>query len=173
MTSPHLFQNPIQPLSERHDRASFVCGVEALDRYFQRQASQDMKRKIAITYVQPEDDGASIAGYYALASTSVEGGDLPEEISHKLPKYPRIPATLLGRLAVGSKWRGRGLGKRLLMDALERSYEQSHRIASTAVVVDAKSDDATAFYAQYGFQVFPQNSRRLLIPMTTIEELYR
>ena len=38
---PHLF---IEPLGKAHDRATFSCGVEPLDRYLHKQAMQDVRR---------------------------------------------------------------------------------------------------------------------------------
>lgn len=51
-------------LSAIHDRASFTCGVEPLDRYFRRQASQDIRRRIAACFVLTEAATGTVAGYY-------------------------------------------------------------------------------------------------------------
>jgi len=92
-------------------------------------------------------DGPAVLGYYTLSAHSMERGALPEEVVKKLklPKYPLIPATLMGRLAVDLKYQGRRLGEILLMDGLERSYVHSSQVASFAVVVDAK-ENAVEFY---------------------------
>jgi hypothetical protein len=62
---------------------------------------------MAAPFVLVLPDGA-IAGYYTLSSTSVQLAELPEQPVRKLPRYPLVPATLLGRLAV-DRWIG---GKR-------------------------------------------------------------
>ena len=36
---------------KRHDRATFSCGVPALNAYLQRQAAQDMEKHAAVVYV--------------------------------------------------------------------------------------------------------------------------
>ncbi len=46
-----------------------------------------------------------------------------------------------------------------------------YSLASAAVVVDAKDDSATAFYARYDFMPFPDQPRRLFIAMKTVEQL--
>ena len=71
---------------------------------------------------------------------------MPDDVARKLPKYPTLPATLLGRLAVDRRYRGQGLGEALAMDALGRSWRLSRQIASVAVVVDAKDGRARTFY---------------------------
>jgi predicted GNAT family N-acyltransferase len=160
-----------QPLGPQHDRAGFSCGVEALDRYLKRQAGQDIRKHVAVAFVLTPD-GRTIAGYYTLSQYSVELDAVPPETAQKLPKYPIVPATLIGRLAVSTAFRGQGLGEMLLMDALNRSLAASRLVASAAVVVDAKDDQATAFYRKYGFLELPGMTRRLFLPMATIQQLF-
>ena len=83
----------------------------------------------------------AVLGYYTLSALSVDIGAWPEDVARKLPKYPAVPATLLGRLAVDTRLRGKGMGEHLLMDALRRAFEASRDVASVAVIVDAKNHD--------------------------------
>ncbi len=161
----------IQPLGPHHNRADFSCGVEALDNYLKRQAGQDVKRRVAAAFVL-SPDGRIIAGYYTLSQFSVELDTIPRHIAKRLPRYPMVPATLIGRLAVSDAFRGRGFGEMLLMDALHRSLALSEQIASAAVIVDAKNDHARRFYLKYGFLELPGISGRLFLPMKTIEQLF-
>ncbi|WP_066426183.1 GNAT family N-acetyltransferase [Anabaena sp. 4-3] len=159
----------IEPLG-KHDRAAFCCGVEQLDRYLKQQAGQDARKRVAAPFVLVEKKSGSIAGYYTLSATSIKLAELPIEISKKLPKYPIVPATLLGRLAVDQNHRKKGLGEMLLMDALYRSLK--NEIATTAVIVEAKDDDARSFYEHYNFIRFPNYSHRLFLMMETISEMF-
>lgn len=161
----------VQPLGPHHDRAGFSCGVEPLDSYLKRQAGQDMKKRVAAVFVL-SSDGKTIAGYYTLSQYSVELGEMPETLARRLPKYPDVPATLLGRLAVSTAFRGQGLGELLLMDALHRSLALSRQVASAAVIVDAKNSQAMRFYQRYGFLELPNLPRRLFLPMATVEQLF-
>ena len=162
----------VEPLGPHHDRQRFDCGVEALNRYLLTQARQEMDRDVAVVYVLvPADTPRSIAGYYSLSSTAVRLADLPDTTRKPFPRYPLVPATLLGRLAVDRIYRGQGLGERLLIDALRRSLATSRAVASVAVVVDAKDAPGATFYARYGFQAFPDQPLRLFLPMKTIAAL--
>ena len=162
----------VEPLGPHHDRQRFDCGVAALDRYLRTQARQEMDRDVAVGCVLvPADTPRSIAGYYSLSSTAVRLTDLPEITRKRLPRYPLVPATLLGRLAVDQAYRGQGLGERLLIDALRRSLATSRVVASVAVVVDAKDTAGAAFYARYGFEVLPDRPLRLFLPLKTIAAL--
>ena len=161
----------VQLLGPRHDRAAFSCGVAPLDNYLKRQARQDIAKRVAVVLVL-SPDGKTIAGYYTLSQYSVELGTVPQDVARRLPKYPNVPATLIGRLAVSTAFRGQGLGEILLMDALHRSLTQSRQVAPAAVIVDAKDDQAMRFYRKYGFLELPNIPRRLFLPMATIEQLF-
>jgi GNAT superfamily N-acetyltransferase len=162
----------IEPLDrKRHDRAVFSCGVPALDAYLQRQAAQDMEKHAAVVYVAIIEPPA-IAGYYTLSQFSIDFVRLPEDVAKRLPRYPVVPATLLGRLAVAGALHGQGLGETLLFDALRRSLVQSAHIASTGVVVDARDEKAAAFYRRYGFTPILDAEQRLFLHMKTIEQMF-
>jgi len=163
----------IEPLGREHDRTAFFCGKAVLDNYLKRQAGQDARRHVAAPFVLVErEDGQTVLGYYTLSAFSVHPGDLPEETAKKLPHYPAVPATLLGRLAVDQTCRGQGAGEFLLMDALYRAYEQSVEIVAAAIVVDAIDDDAWRFYRHFDFIPFPARRDRLFLPMRTVAALF-
>lgn len=130
-----------------------------------------MAKHVAVCFVLTPD-GRTVAGYYTLSQYSVDLVHLPAGIARKLPKYPEVPATLLGRLAVSENYRGQKLGEYLLMDALYRCWQQSRVVASVAVVVDAKNDAAQRFYEHFEFVSLPGTTHRLFLPMKTIENLF-
>ncbi len=163
-----------EPLDKKkHDRAAFLCGQESLDRYLKEHATQEIKKRVAAVYVLTPD-GKTIAGYYTLSQYAIEAGDLPAELVQQLhlPKYDKLPATLLGRLARSKEFKGSGLGELLLMGALKRALEHSRNIASVAVVVDAIDENARAFYRRYGFIEIPNHPNRLFLPMKTVAQLF-
>jgi predicted GNAT family N-acyltransferase len=159
----------IEPLGSNHDRGAFSCGVASLDAYIQRQARQDLERKLAAVFILTPDS-KTIAGYYTLSAHSILAADLPDAMAKKLPRFP-LPVALLGRMAVSQSLRGQGLGEFLLMHALERAWLGSRQVASWAVVVDAKMGTRD-FYLKYDFAPLPSQPDRLLLPMKTIEKLF-
>jgi GNAT superfamily N-acetyltransferase len=161
----------IEPLAEKHKRAAFSCGVETLDRYLQKQAGQDVSKRVAAIFVITPD-GETIAGFYTLSAHVVNLGDLPDNVASKLPRYPNVPATLLGRLAVNKDFRGGGIGELLLLDALRRVLANTHEIGSAVVVVDAKDERAREFYLRHDFIPFPSQPNRLFYAVKTIERLF-
>lgn len=174
MTAPASAEFVVQPLGPAHDRHAFDCGVSALNAYLQRQARQDRDRGVAVPYVLVRSDRPShIAGFYTLSATSVTLEGLPEDVRRKLPRYPAVPATLLGRLAVSVNHQRQRLGERLLVDALHRSLAASTSVGSVAVVVDAKNESNAGFYRAYGFIRFVDAPLRLFIMMDTVAELWQ
>lgn len=162
----------IEPLGKSHNRASFSCGKEPLDRYLKEQAGQDAKRRVAAPFILTlNNDHTTIVGYYTLSALSVNLQDLPEDIIKKLPAYSLVPVTLLGRLAVDVRYRGKGAGEFLLSNALERALAQSSQIGATAVVVDAIDEQAATFYRHFNFIDFPNKPDRLFITMKTIADI--
>jgi GNAT superfamily N-acetyltransferase len=165
----HSPRFPIEPFGQQHDRQNFGCGNEALDRYFKERIRKEVEAGVAAAFVMA--NGPSVLGYYTLSAHSIEHSALPEAVVKKLklPPYPLIPTTLMGRLAVDLKYQGQGLGEILLMDGLERSYVHSSQVGSFAVVVDAK-ENAVEFYRRYGFLQLPPG-KRMFIPMGTVKKL--
>ncbi len=157
--------------SKKHDRSYFTCGVDSLDDYIKTRASQELKKKVSTPFVLTDSPDHRVLGYYCLSSYSVAMVDIEASTSKKLPRYPLLPAILLGRLAVDSGYQGKLHGKRLLLDALKRSCDTAKQVASVAVVVDAIDQDAVSFYRRYGFIEFQTDPMKLYISMVEIEEL--
>ena len=155
----------IEPLSGHHDRAQFSSGSGPLDRYFREQASQDVKRRMAACFVAVSIENGQVAGFYTLTATGIALSDLSSEIVRKLPRYPVVPAALMGRLAVARNYQGKGLGGVLLADAVLRASRTEMGVF--AMLVDAKDEAAQRFYEHYGFTLLPGAGRRLCLPIST------
>lgn len=153
------------------ERAGFSSGVEPLDRYLKTQASQDQRRRVSNCFVAVPDGTATVAGFYTLAAASIPVGDLPDEVTRRLPRYPVLPAALIGRLAVDQGLRGRQLGAALLFDAILRALRAEPAVLT--VIVDAKDETASAFYRHHGFQPFSKRPSSLYLPIETAAKLLR
>jgi ribosomal protein S18 acetylase RimI-like enzyme len=160
----------LAPLGAEHDRGSFHCGEEALDRYFKTQATQDIRRRIANCFVAVEGATGSVAAYYTIAAASVPLVELPPEEAKRLPRYPTVPAVRIGRLAVDERFQGRGLGGALLVDATRRILQAGPAVY--ALLVDAKNERAGAFYRRYLFQPLIGRPRTLFLPLATAEKAF-
>jgi ribosomal protein S18 acetylase RimI-like enzyme len=160
----------LAPLGAEHDRGSFHCGEDALDRYFQTQATQDIRRRIANCFVAVDVVNGQVAAYYTIAAASILLVELPPEDAKRLPRYPTLPAVRIGRLAVDQRFQGRGLGGALLVDATRRSIQSPPAVY--ALLVDAKNDQAVAFYQRYGFRALASQPRTLFLPLATAQKAF-
>ena len=158
----------IRLFDKKYSRKYFDCGNTVLNRYLQQQMTQDIKRKLAVAYVL--EDEAKVIGFYTLSASAVYIGDISSSTAKKLPKYPLVPVSLLGRLAIDKVYQGQGLGDLLLMDALYRCKVSAQHVASYAVVVDAIEAKAESFYQSYGFDFLL--NQQLFLPMQKIDTLF-
>lgn len=148
-----------------HDRAAFCSGVDVLDRYFRERVTQDVRRHVSNCFVLL-DAGKQVVGYYTFAAASIPLGEVPESLARRLPRYPSLPAGLIGRLAVDRGYQRQGFGALLVVDAVARALRAE--LAIYALVVDAKDDHAAAFYSRLGFHRFASQANRLFIPISEI-----
>jgi predicted GNAT family N-acyltransferase len=159
---------PLNPSS--HCREEFDCGVAALNDYLRLRARKEMDGGTSACFVMvPADDARRIVGYYTLSAATIIRTALPEAMLKKLPRYPELPATLLGRLARDKSFRGQRIGDRLMVSALGRALAASKEVASLAVITDPKDIKAAEFYASFGFQ--PLTNDRMFLPMRQVESM--
>src|SRR5580704_5944368 len=157
-----------EAFNEQHDRAGFRCGEDVLDRYFQTQATQDIRRRIANCFVAVETLTEVVAAYYTLSAASIPLVDLPPDETKRLPRYPTLPAVRIGRLAVDQRFQRRGIGELMPMNAVHRTIQDA--AAAFALLVDAKNDQAAAFYQRYGFRPIVSKPRTLFLPLVTAQK---
>jgi predicted N-acetyltransferase YhbS len=160
--SPQYLIEPLDAV--RHRREQFVCESPELTDFLKKQARKEMAARASACFVLVgASDPGRIVGYYTLSQTSVTSAKLPELVIKKLPRYRDLGATLIGRLARDHAWRGKEIGRLLVVDALRRSVRLSAEVGAVVVVADPKDNKARAFYESYGFQALDEI--RLFIPM--------
>lgn len=152
-------------LSRSDDLAGFECRNPIFDRYLKERASQDMRRRVATVVLMKAGAEPSILGYYTVSSSSIALSDVPAVIQKRLPRYPMIPAVLVGRLALDHRREGQGLGRLLLINALERVAKLD--VAVWGVVVDAVDESAARFYERFEFLRLESDPGRLILPIDT------
>jgi len=161
----------IEPLSAaKHRREVFTCESPALTDFLRTRARKEMQARASACFVLVEEsDPGRIAGFYTLSQTNVITQQLPEVVSKRLPRYPQLGATLIGRLARDLGWKGKDVGRLLLIDALRRCVRQSAGVGAVVVVTDPKDDHAKRFYADHGFLMLDEH--RMFIPMSELIRL--
>lgn len=155
----------IEPLAKSHHRADFTCGNERIDSYFRQTVSQDVKRKYATCFVAREIATDRVAGFYTLSSSNVPLTEVPGPLASRLPRYPTVPAVLIGWLGRHIDYAGLGLGEALLFDAIRTVATAP--IGAHAMFADAIDDNAAAFYAAFGFTPLIKRPLTLYLPVAT------
>jgi ribosomal protein S18 acetylase RimI-like enzyme len=156
-----------ESLNEQHHRSVFRCGEQALDKYFQTQVTQDIRRRIANCFVGVETATERVAAFYTLSAASIALTELPPDETRRLPHYPAVPVVRIGRLAVDLHFQRRGPGELMLMNVVHRMVHDS--AAAFALLVDAKNDIAVTFYQRYGFRAIAGKPRTLFLPLATAQ----
>ena len=169
MSTPYL----VERLSAtKHRRNEFSCEENELTDFLQHRAWPEMEARASACFVLvARDDPGQILGFYTLSAATIVLAKLPAALTAEFPKYPKLPATLLGRLARDQKFRGTGLGALLLVSALQRSLLSASSVGSVAVVTDPKNSTAEEFYRKYGFRTL-DGGRRMYLPMKEIAAIY-
>jgi len=151
-------------ITAQHRAENFDCGAESLNQYLKRFALTNAASGTARTYVTTSGPELLVIGYYSLAAGSVERANVPERVGKGVPNHP-VPVVLLARLAVDRFFQGKGLGRGLLRDALQRTVSAADIIGVRAILVHAKDGEAARFYAKFGFLPSPTDPLHLMLLM--------
>jgi GNAT superfamily N-acetyltransferase len=153
----------------RHRIETFDCGQESLNRWLRAYAGQSQRRDAARTFVTADPDG-NVAGYYTLIAAQVEYEQASASVTRGLSRHFPIPVALLARLAVSIPHQGAGLGRSLLLDALQRVLRASNELAIRAITVDAIDERASSFYRAFGFKPSGLAPNALMVPLQVVRQ---
>jgi len=161
----------IETLSRNHDRSVFDCGNDALNQYLRKIARQHLNKGISRTFVLVDDDmPTEILGFFTLASCEIFVEKLPRKYAKKYPS--KAPAAKLARLAVAKGRQRQGLGTHMMINAIERVIRVSQNLGIIGFFVDAKDNEAKAYYGQFGFIPLPDSPLELFLPLVTLRNAY-
>jgi GNAT superfamily N-acetyltransferase len=155
-----------QPLDANHELQDFSCGVLPLDEWLKRRALANQASGASRTFIAEEQ--SNIAGYYALASGSVDIATATNRVRRNMPDP--VPVAILGRLAVDTRYRGRGIGRALFRDCAFRIAAAADIIGIRGILVHAISEDAKAFYLALGFELSPLEPMTLMVTLADVRK---
>ena len=152
-----------------HAVDGFDSGEPALDVWLQRSAGQNQRRDAARTFVTTTD-GRTVVGYYTLVAGQLDHEHTTATVRRGLSKHFPIPVALLARLAVDRRHHGLRIGASLLVDALDRAMLASEHVAIRAIVADAISESAAAFYRHHGFHPLSRDPLTLMVHLGEVRD---
>lgn len=166
---------PFDP--ERHDRAAFASGVEAVDNFLKKTANKLARADNLRLYAMTDATGALI-GFYALNAHAIDYAALPAKYARTRPGHGSIPAAYISMIGVDARHQGRGHGGDLLVDALTRIVQAADAIGIAVVILDVLDDGdpvqvarRKTLYEGYGFQPLPSRPLRLFLPLATVRQV--
>jgi GNAT superfamily N-acetyltransferase len=151
-----------EKLTATHDISQFECGEPALDTWLKRRALQNEESGASRTYVLRV--GQEVVGYYALATGAIAHAGAVGRIKRNIPDP--VPVIIIGRLAIASRFQGRGIGAALLRDAVLRTIQAAEIAGIRAILVHSISEQAKRFYEKHGFTPSPADPMTLMITVT-------
>ena len=161
----------LELFSRAHDRDGFDCGSEPLNTYLRQTARQHTERGISRTFVLVDEAATEpkpIVGYFTLNICQLRAEQLPAEVARRLPR--EVAGVKLGRLAVSKTRQRQGLGKLLLVAAMKKFVEVFDSAGGIGLFVDAKGNEAKAYYERFGFVSLPDTPLLLFLPLQTIRD---
>jgi hypothetical protein len=160
------------PLAENHRRADFCCEREpGIESFFRQRAWRDVNKGVSRCRVLVDDDAPDVVlGFYTLSAAVIDPATI-DVSGMKLPPYNPLPAFLLGKMGLDTRFQGHELGTTLLRDCYARVAEiAQHHLGGIGLLVDPKNPRLARWYIQRGFFGLAGTSR-LFIPLQTIESI--
>lgn len=163
--------------SDKHDREKFSCGIRQIDNYFRRTANKLAKVENVRLYVMTEPDG-TVIGFQAINAHAVSYEELPKKYGRTRPGHGDIPAAYISMIGRDRRYRGKGYGSDLLVDALKRIARAANEIGIAVVMLDVfdcgdpeRTRRRKALYEGFGFRPLPCNEFRMFLPLATVRDL--
>lgn len=159
----------IEALRRDHPRSAFHSGQEQVHDWITSKALQNPDKHLSATKILIDPAG-TIAGFYTLATTQVDFADLPTDLLRRLPRRS-LPVAVLAWLGIRDIDQGRGLGHRLLAQALRGCFDAGQTFPFVAVILDCVDDKAQAFYQRWDFRTLPGHNNRLFLSWSRLQTL--
>jgi ribosomal protein S18 acetylase RimI-like enzyme len=141
-----------------------------VDEWLQTKALQHQEKHLSVTRVLV-DEASVIAGYYSLASAQIDFGELPPQLTKKLPRR-MLPVAVLAWLGVSMDRQRQGLGERLVAQALLDCHAAGQTFPFVGVILDCLNDRVKKFYGRWNFREFPGNPYRLILSAKDLSAIF-
>lgn len=156
-----------EPLRSFHAVDDFQNHHASLVEWLQSRALSNEDAQASRTFVVCVD--RNVVGYYALAAGAILPTAVPGILRRNMPSP--IPAIILARMAVDTRYQGLGLGKDLLRDAIARCLLTAGSIGARVLLSHAVDLRARDFYLASGFM--PSTTDELTVLLDLVQAAKR
>jgi len=153
-------------------RNSFSCGRVNIDNFLKKSAPNQHKKCHSRVYYALLGD--QLIGYYCLAAASRPPLEMSEEAAEFFARINNVPCLYLGMIAVQKEFQGNGIGKKLMVHAMETTARVSDLVGIYALILQAADQEVAGRYAKWGFAYFTgeesKNQPNMFIALATIKK---
>ena len=150
----------LEPLNISHRLEGFDSGVPAVDRWLRERSMQASLSRSAMTFVLR--DGDDVIAFHSLTVGEVVNSESTPRMKAGMGNHS-IPVLILARMGVHLEHQGKGIGKALLRDAIEKAFSVSRSAGVRAIITHPVNDSARAFYLSFGFAENPHRPHELYL----------
>ncbi|NQW39963.1 MAG: GNAT family N-acetyltransferase [Cyanobacteria bacterium] len=165
-----------------HDTKGFRCGSDSQDNFLRRTAKRQQRDGYTRLYVATDAAQAgeprACLGFYAINAHAIGVADVPSDAALRAPRSNLIPGVFLSHLAVDGRQQGKGLGRILLVDAMQQCQRAGQILGVRLMLLDVAGTAGEAerarlhsFYASMGFRPLPGRPERLFLSLSALPPL--
>ncbi len=154
----------IEKLENKHDLSNFKSYEKELKSFLIEDALNNQKQKLSVTFLWFYEN--KLIGYVTLLNDKINlEGNLKEFFREKDVHYKSLPALKIGRLCVHDDFIRRGLGRLMVLFAVQQANEISeNKSGCRFITLDAKRNekrelDSIHFYKKLGFEVLKERNK--------------
>lgn len=160
----------LEVISEKHNLEDFSCGTEMLDRYLKTRALAECNQLLSKTYVISDEN--KVIAFCTLVLHSLKNDEKELFIDKNQIDQQRVPALLIGQLAVDKRFKGRKIGASLIQRMIKFALDINRYVHFPVIIVDAHTSNLVSYYENKGFKKFKDKGLRLFMPMAEIIETF-
>ena len=165
-----------------HDTRDFRCGSDSQDNFLRRTAKRQQRDGYTRLYVATDatqiDKPRACLGFYAINAHAIGVADVPCDAAPRAPRSNMVPGVFLSHLAVDGRQQGKGLGRILLVDAMQQCQRAGQILGVRLMVLEVAGTAGAAerarlhsFYASMGFRPLPGRPDRLFLSLSALPPL--
>lgn len=132
-----------------YQQKKFDCGNKVINKFVHSSLKKQVSKHFSQAYVLLDTENEDrFSAFYTLTSFKLLAPELESLSQGSLPRD--IPCVRLVMLGVDKSLQGKGIGKKMMSDALHRVHRAAKEIGIYGLYLDA-APDATDFYLSLGF----------------------
>ena len=154
----------IEKLNDKHTLDNFKSYEKDLAEFLKDDALGNQKQRLSVTFLWFY--GKELVGYLTLLNDKINlEGNLKEFFREKDIHYKSLPALKIGRLCVHDDFLRRGIGRLMVLFAIQHANEIcEHKAGCRFITLDAKRNekrelDSIHFYKRMGLKMLKERAK--------------